>query len=275
MNQTGINNISLGDGKAYRITGWEKHYENNRSRELTRPQWLPLPNKFDGCGFMELMDHPAGMSHYGAWCLLLAAASRMPTRGTLISDSGKPLSIKDISRMTRGSAKAFDDALPRLLAMGWIEVIDVKTAEISDKHAITAASGEDAEGQMITDKSQPSAGIPQQGATLVRLNKKGNRNEKGEGEARPPTPTGKDMLVKELRRRGLSTAPEAVQEWADFLQGSCKIKSVEETKPALDHLFLQAEKAGITISYAKHTAQFAKHTAQKLQTDRNLDKEIA
>jgi hypothetical protein len=166
--------------KALRIKSWEKHYENNRSRELKRPEWLPLPNKFDGTGFMELMDHPAGMSHYGAWCLLLGAASRQPVRGLFVTDSGKAMTIKDIARMTRGSAKGFEEALPRLLAIGWVEEVEIEEAVSADSkgcNASPAVSGEDAESQDDAEKSQPSAGIPQRGATMVRLNGKGNGKE--------------------------------------------------------------------------------------------------
>lgn len=178
--------------KALRIRSWDKHYENNRSRELKRPEWLPLPNKFDGTGFMELLDHPAGMSHYGAWCLLLAAASRMPTRGLLVTDSGKAMTTKDIARMTRGSAKGFDEALPRLLAIGWVEEVEVN-GDVSNVESVgnadPAASGEDAEGQDDAEESQPSAGIPQQCATRVPLNGKGNgKGNMNSDNPPPPSP---------------------------------------------------------------------------------------
>jgi hypothetical protein len=177
--------------KALRIRNWDDHYENNRSRELKRPEWLPLPNKFDGVGFMELMDHPAGMSHYGAWCLLLAAASRMPKRGSMVTDSGRAMSTKDIARMTRGSAKAFDEALPRLIAIGWVEEVDVDdvvTTEKTGTNADRSASGEDADGSTSAESPQPRAGIPQQGADLVRVKGNGNMNGKGKENAAPTSP---------------------------------------------------------------------------------------
>lgn len=163
--------------KALRIKAWDRHYENNRSRDLKRPEWLPLPNKFDGTGFMELMDHPAGMSHYGAWCLLLAAASKMPTRGLLVTDSGKAMTIKDIARMARASASGFEEALPRLLAIGWVEEVEIEddaTASDSEANAKPPAAPEDADHMGPAEKSQHGAGSPQQGAGLVPLNGKGN-----------------------------------------------------------------------------------------------------
>lgn len=159
--------------KAFRIKGWNKHYENNRSRELRRPEWFPCSNSFEGRGYMELCDNPAGTSHYGAWVMLLAVASRMPARGLLVTDSGHPLSIKDIARMTRGSEAVFLEAMPRLLAIGWVEEVEVITPG-------EAADSDESEGGEAppdgAEQPQDGAGITQDPAGKVRLkgNKKGN-----------------------------------------------------------------------------------------------------
>lgn len=160
-----------------RVRNWGKHYENNRSRELKRPEWLPLPNKFDGVGFMELLDHPAGISHYGAWCLLLGAASRQPCRGTLRTDSGRALTTKDLSRMTRAPASVFDEAIPRLLAIGWLEEVDIN--EETDNACVTS----DAIDAVI---SHDDAEIPHPPAEKSTLNGKGN----GKGNRTTTTTTG-------------------------------------------------------------------------------------
>lgn len=159
--------------KAFRIKGWNKHYENNRSRELRRPEWFPCSNSFEGRGYMELCDNPAGTSHYGAWCMLLAVASRMPARGLLVTDSGHPLSIKDIARMTRGSEAVFLEALPRLLAIGWVEEVEVITPGEAADSEESEGGEESPEG---AETPHDGAGIPQDPAERVRLkgNKKGN-----------------------------------------------------------------------------------------------------
>jgi hypothetical protein len=54
----------------YRVKDWSKIYENNRTRELKRMDWVPIPNKMDGDGFTELVDHPNGAAHLGAWLAL-------------------------------------------------------------------------------------------------------------------------------------------------------------------------------------------------------------
>ena len=176
---------------ALRIRGWDKHYENNRSRELKRPEWLPLPNTFDGRGYMELCDHPAGMSHYGAWCMLLAAASRMPTRGLLLSDSGHPLTLKDVARMTRGSQRTFEEALPRLIEIGWVEEVDVQPVEGNADSEVGSAVPSARLGSQDADKSRLGAAIPQPGANMCRQKgkEKGKEKEKGNsgcGSALPP-----------------------------------------------------------------------------------------
>ena len=183
---------------AYRIKNWNTHYENNRSRDLKRADWFPCPNGTDGTGFMELMDHPAGMSHYGAWILLLGASSRMPVRGLLVSDSKKPLTLKDLARMSRGSFDVFTEAMSRILAIGWVE-------EIPDEEAVSHYIAATTVLEMKTDapadqrhgagKSQAGAAIPHQSAekSLGKgrgkgQGREGERESEKESKTLPPTP---------------------------------------------------------------------------------------
>jgi hypothetical protein len=66
-----------------RIVDWELHFENNRTKELKRLTWVPFPNRHDGDGYTELLDHPDGAAHYGAWCAMVQVASKCDPRGTL------------------------------------------------------------------------------------------------------------------------------------------------------------------------------------------------
>ena len=43
----------------YRIRDWQRHFENNRTRELKVMAWVPVPNKMDGDGYTELVTHPS------------------------------------------------------------------------------------------------------------------------------------------------------------------------------------------------------------------------
>ena len=55
----------------YHVKDWQKHFENNRTREIKHPAWVLFPNKHHGAGFTTLICHPNGTSHYGAWCILV------------------------------------------------------------------------------------------------------------------------------------------------------------------------------------------------------------
>lgn len=122
----------------YRIKEWDEHFENNRTRELKHMDWVPLPNKHDGDGYTELLSHPDGAAHFGAWVAIVQVASKCKPRGTLVrsipqegagipqapAEGGRtPLRPHDstsLSRITRIPAKVFDAVIPRLIQIGWL-----------------------------------------------------------------------------------------------------------------------------------------------------------
>jgi hypothetical protein len=110
----------------YRIRDWTSLYENNRTRELKRLDWVPVPNRMDGDGYTELLDHPAGVSHLGAWLALVQIASRCDPRGTLMRDRGKAHDFRSLSRISRIPAETFEEAIPRFLDIGWLEELTVR-----------------------------------------------------------------------------------------------------------------------------------------------------
>jgi len=106
----------------YRVRNWSEHFENNRSREVKDLQWVPIPNKHDGDGYTELMSHgPAAAAHLGAFVLIVQVASKCNPRGTLMRDGGRPHDCDSLSRLTRCDAEAFDNAIPLLCSIGWLE----------------------------------------------------------------------------------------------------------------------------------------------------------
>lgn len=152
---------------AIEIVDWGKHYENHRTRELKRMEWVPLPNRQDGDGYTTLLDHPNGAAHFGAWCALVQVAARCKTptecrdgadevptdrrrtadtppinepkvtgifrdsgkydksdhphgRGILVKGNGEPHNVESLERMTRVPARVWEEALPRLVTIGWI-----------------------------------------------------------------------------------------------------------------------------------------------------------
>ena len=107
--------------EAIQIVDWNKHYENNRTRELKKMQWVPMPIRHDGAGYRQLLDHPNGAAHFGAWCALVEVAASCDARGTLSRNHATPLSEADLSRMTGIPENIWKEVLPRLVSIGWIK----------------------------------------------------------------------------------------------------------------------------------------------------------
>lgn len=110
--------------ETYRIRGWGQHFENNRTRELKELRFVILPNKHDGDGYTELVDHPDGAAHYGAWVAIVQVASKCDPRGTLLRDGDRAHDSTSLARLTRLPKDVFDQALPRLFSIGWLEYAD-------------------------------------------------------------------------------------------------------------------------------------------------------
>ena len=179
----------------YRVRDWGKHFENNRTRELKKMDWVPVPNKHDGDGFTELLDHENGVAHYGAWHLILQVASKCDPRGTLLRDGaggGKiPHTPQSLARITHGNARVFEEAIERLVSIGWLEVCE---------------------------NPAPSCGNPAPGCGRVPMERKGTEGNGTEGEGRegtggPPPPDEKAFTLEDCRKAaaGIGIRPE----WID------------------------------------------------------------
>jgi hypothetical protein len=168
----------------YRIRDWASHFENNRTRDLKRMDWVPMPNRMDGDGYTELVDHPNGAAHLGAWLAIVEIASRCEVRGTLLRDgrtllresrtflrdgrtllrdgaerAERPHNPQSLARISHLPAELFEEALPRLVDIGWLEIVD---AQVVDDKGVCEIPQEGAA------KPQEGAAIPQEGAVLTR-----------------------------------------------------------------------------------------------------------
>jgi len=110
----------MSDSVYYIISGWDDHYENNRTRTMKVMGWTPVPNRFDGDRMSELLDE-LGAAGYGAWVALLGVAGRCPHRGTLLRDNGKPHNSTSIARMSRLKPQDFENLFPVVIGLGLIE----------------------------------------------------------------------------------------------------------------------------------------------------------
>ncbi len=145
----------------YRIKNWKEHYENNRTKELINTHWVPIPNRMDNEGYTELVDHPNAAAHLGAWVALLQIASRQKTRGTFPWD--KVDITRVLARISRLPVELFNEVLPRLESIGWIECFE-----------------------QVEEIPHPVAGIPHPVAPRAHARKgtEGNRTEQNRTENR-------------------------------------------------------------------------------------------
>jgi hypothetical protein len=215
-----------------RIRNWSEIYENNRTKELRRMEWVPMPNRMDGSGYTELLDHEDGAAHFGAWVALVEIASRCEPRGTLVRDSRRnlrecrtdlrdcrmkvrdgvvPHDSKSLSRISRISSAVFDDVIPRLLSIGWLEEIDL-TDEMSHEGAGLSQEG--------AATPQEPAVIPQEGAAS-RARRRA-RDERNGMERKGTEGNGREEAAAETLQVSVAVAeeppPPTVQELKNQLR---------------------------------------------------------
>jgi hypothetical protein len=106
------------------VRDWDQHYENNRTREMKHTAWVPVPNKQDNEGYVQLVSHEDGAAHLGAWLALLQIASRCDPRGTLLRKDGRPHTAASLGLISRLPVAVFDAVIPRLIEIRWIEILE-------------------------------------------------------------------------------------------------------------------------------------------------------
>ena len=122
--------------KYLRVKDWAKNFENNRTRDMKKMQWIPVPNSHDGSGYTELVDHENGAAHLGCWLAILQVASKSEIRGSLLrKDARTPINLRSISRITRLDEEILKEAVTRLMSpeIGWLEEVELK--ELTENNA--------------------------------------------------------------------------------------------------------------------------------------------
>lgn len=161
-----------------RIKDWDKHFENAASRKLKRLEWVAIPNKTDGEGYTALVDHPHAAAHLGAWYAIIEAASKQDPRGQL--PSGIPHGFggicRSLGRMSRLPASIFEEVIPRLIEIGWLEdtqqnqqvgskmaespnVVAESAREVADSPDVVALQGRELQGITKTSFAAGAAGV--------------------------------------------------------------------------------------------------------------------
>jgi uncharacterized phage protein (TIGR02220 family) len=119
--------------KLYKIRDWNRLFENNRSRELKKLDFVLIPNRHDGESFSEIMQQKDGAKIFAGWVLILQVASKCDPRGTLLRDSGTPLrpgarphNSTSLSLKTRAPKEWFDLAFSFLEEnTDWLEIEEI------------------------------------------------------------------------------------------------------------------------------------------------------
>lgn len=112
--------------RLYKIRDWNKHYENSRTRTMAVMRWVPVPNKHDGGGYIELVSGRDGSAMLGAWVAVLQVASKCTPRGILVRGNGNPHTSASLSAITRLSEDCIEKMLNKASSkdIGWIEVLE-------------------------------------------------------------------------------------------------------------------------------------------------------
>lgn len=132
--------------KLYRIAKWADSFENSRSRQIIKTQWVAVPNRHDGEYYTKIVTHPDGAMIYAGWQLIIQVASKCHPRGTLVKDNGTPHTPESLSLKTRAPAKWFDVALVFLEShTDWLEV---QILEDGCQEGIRMVSGNQQEGDI-------------------------------------------------------------------------------------------------------------------------------
>jgi hypothetical protein len=124
-----------------RVRDWNSTYENNRSRELARTGWFPVPNDLSSDSFVELVYHPHGAAHLGVWLALLMVASKSKMRGLLLRADLSPHTSESLALVTRLSKDLIEVAIERLLKIGLLEISKPKPRNKNDLVSHPSAAG--------------------------------------------------------------------------------------------------------------------------------------
>ena len=238
-----------------RIRNWDDNFENNRTRDMNRMAWIPVPNRHDSDGYTVLVAHPNGAAHLGAWLVILQVASKCDPRGTLMRDSGRPHDAGTISRLTRLPEQIILDAIDRLCSeeIGWLEVVD------SEGNLLTPQEGA---GLPHPDAETPQEGIP--------LGKEGTERTEGmEYSANQPSGdvAGQtDFLLSKRKRKLQGTKQEWFKQFWDAFND--KRGRAEAIDAWLDIAGLNESLAKVIIKAAEIEARNRQAIVEKGQTSK-------
>lgn len=233
----------------YRIVDWDEHFEVNRTRELKHARWIAVPNKHDGDSFTDLIMRPNGTSHYGAWILIVQVASKCNPRGTLVRDQGIPHTAATLARKTRAQEASFTAAIPILVEIGWLEVINSTAAPHSSVTAVpphetaeTAHKGAlqtEQTRQVLQTEQEPAATWKQEGQTDSVLSDLGEDSVKGK-----TTATAETNALEYLKNSGIMESLDREKNGAAIRQKILSY-SLEDIRTCWKHVMMEDQRGAL------------------------------
>lgn len=214
----------------FAVKEWKNRFENNRTKELKKMAWVPIPNSFDGEGYTDIMDRKDGPEIYCAWILIVHIASKSDQRGILIRSNGEPHTPRTLARLSRTKVRLFEMAIPILQDIGWL--ID-----------ICPANGD------IMPIPQEGAVISQEGATIPQL-----------------TPLeGKEQKRRELKERREQITADA---WTRFISEYPRKENKAAGEKAIENAIEKGKYNSELIEAIIDGAKRYKAACDKDQTER-------
>lgn len=243
----------------YRIKDWDKRFENNRTRQLKHLDWVPIPNKMDGDGYTDLVEHPNAAAHLGAWLAIVEIASRQDPRGTL--PEGRHGLCKTLARISRLPAEIFQEVIPRLISeVEWLE--EVPSNEPSHEGAGSQHDG---------------AGLQHDDAPRVRAGReeKGREGNGTEWKHRAPEPIpivepselgieGWDELIEAATKAGMSLDPSPA---GDLCQKVWRYRDFERRQQLIQGILDRTESG----QYSPEEPQFTPTLENYLSKNRDRE----
>lgn len=221
--------------KAFRITRWAEHFETAENKKLKRLTWVALPTKQEGDGYTFLMgEHENGCAHFGAWIALVQLASKCSERGTFIRELGSrqtPHTSLSLSRITRVPIDVLNEAIPRLLEIGWLEEFEYqeviespgKTSgqdgKTSGQDVLPVVTGEERGEQDRTSQERERTPIepPPQASPVIAF-----PSSKPEEDTQGKAAKNRERLLAILRREQVTMnlgSDRLFDEWVSHVSG--------------------------------------------------------
>lgn len=185
--------------KILRVRGWDRHYENNRTREMKRMVWIPVTTRLDSDGYTELMGMKNGPAYFGCWIAILEVASQCSPRGLLRRSDGSAHDAASLGRLVRIDHRTMRAACAALIRIKWLEEADVPAPTPHPSRTLPAAKLPSLEGRKEGRIQRDETKAPEASAGLVPAGPPDAGTEPPERKQSPRIPGRRGPLPPEAQ----------------------------------------------------------------------------